>query len=593
MSLRAEVTTGIGGLAGPARALIGLAAVGLGVTLVLAPLSTHQIAVVTGIGLALAGVAALLLPTADRFTRFSARILGGIGIALGVLIAVWPSAGAPWLAFVVGAALIGQGLFQGIQSIRNGGDQRVTNIIGALASVIIGVVTLSWPVLTLTFFRLGVGAWFVFFGLQLVMLALTHRTDSMLRAPRPRSRLRRWSRTIGASLALVLAVGLALGTGAILGGVPLPEPGTFYAAPAEVPSEPGQLLRSEPLTEGVPHGAQAWKILYTTTHSDGSPAISSGTLLAPRDRGEDALPLLSVAHGTTGVAAKCAPSLSATPFADGAGAALEQMVTRHGFAAVTSDYVGLGTRDTHPYLIGDAEARNVLDAARAVQQFSELRTTTDTVVWGHSQGGQGSLWTGQIAESYAPELTVVGIAAFAPAADLYGLAEVNKNDAPGKTVSAYIAATWNTLYPELELQSQLTPGSAGPVTKIQNLCFNGKDVLAAILRGTQVPNQIFPDSLLAGKFGHLLKEQTPVGPFPAPVLVAQGLADPLVKPAQQRAWVAGRCAAGEEIDYRTFPGLDHLSLVAADSPLTPQLVEWTLDRWARTPATPNCAALPR
>jgi hypothetical protein len=32
--------------------------------------------------------------------------------------------------------------------------------------------------------------------------------------------------------------------------------------------------------------------------------------------------------------------------------------------------------------------------------------------------------------------------------------------------------------------------------------------------------------------------------------------------------------------------------VAADSPLTPQIVQWTLDRWSGAPATPNCDELP-
>ena len=73
-----------------------------------------------------------------------------------------------------------------------------------------------------------------------------------------------------------------------------------------------------------------------------------------------------------------------------------------------------------------------------------------------------------------------------------------------------------------------------------------------------------------------------------PVLVAQGLADPLVTPTMQENWVAGRCAAGDPIDFRTYPGLDHMGLVAADSPLTPQLVQWTLDRWAGAAPTPTC-----
>lgn len=589
MPLKSTITASLSSFAVPVRALIGVAGVVLGVLLVLAPLSTHQIAVVTGIGLALAGIAAALLPTIDGFTRVSARVFGAVLFLLGAIIAVWPAGGAPWIAFIVGASLIGHGVLQTVQVIRHGGDQRATSVIIALASIVFGVVALSWPVLTLTFFRLGVGAWFVFFGLQLVLAALYRRTPEQ---KRQRGKLARWSRTIGASLALVLAVAVALGSNWALGGVPLPQPGAFYDPPTSVPSEPGKLIRSEPLREGVPRGADAWRILYTTTNTDGSPAVSSGTIVAPKSRGEEPLQLLSVAHGTTGVAAKCAPSLSATPFADGAGAALEQLVVDNGWAAVTSDYIGLGTAGAHPYLIGDSEARNVLDAARAARELSEVSVTSETVVWGHSQGGQGSLWTGQLAERYAPDVTVQGIAAFAPAADLFGLAEVNKNDAAGKTVSAYIAATWGELYPQLNLAAQLTPGSARGVEQIKDLCFNGQDVLAAILHGTQVPNQIFPDSLLDGEFGDLLRAQTPVGPFPAPVLVAQGLADPLVRPEQQREWVADRCAAGAEIDYREFAGLDHLSLVAADSPLTPELVEWTLARAAGEPATPNCNALP-
>lgn len=587
--LRKDVAASLAVFAGPARAVIGIAAVGLGITLVLAPLTTHQITVVTGVGLVLAGVAAYLLPTLDGFTRVSARVLGAVLVVLGAIIALWPAAGAPWLAFLVGVSLIGHGVLQTVQVIRHGGDQRATSVIIALASIVFGVVALAWPVLTLTLFRLGVGAWFVFFGLQLVMAALYRNAPER---PRRRGRVARWSRTIGASLALVLAIAVALGSGWALGGVPLPNPGKFYTPPASVPDEPGKLIRSERIKAGIPKGADGWRILYTTTNLDGSPAVSSGTIVAPKRRGDDPLPLLSVAHGTTGVAAKCAPSLSATPLADGAGAALEQLVTEHGWAAVTSDYIGLGTAGAHPYLIGDSEARNVLDATRAAQEFADISVEAETVVWGHSQGGQGSLWTGQVAADYAPELTIQGIAAFAPAADLFGLAEVNKTDAAGKTVSAYIASTWAELYPELDLASQLTPGSARGVEKIQDLCFNGKDALSAILHGTQVPNQIFPDRVLDGEFGNLLRAQTPTGPFPAPVLVAQGGADPLVKPDQQRAWVRDRCEAGVEIDYREFAGLDHLSLVAADSPLTPELIAWTLDRTAGAPATPNCEALP-
>ena len=630
MPIRIRILTALAPLARPARAVIALAAVGLGVALILAPLTPQQTAVVTGLGVAVLGLGALLLPAPDAALRLPARVLGAASIVAGAVVALWPGASAPGLALVVGIALVAHGLLRAVQAVLGRGEARVTSVIAALAGIVLGVVALSWPVLTLTVFRLGVGAFLVFQGLALLLALLgdsrrsaraeaasDHAPDpapdpagtlvpdpaaALVPDPaadpaatpvprsRPRGRVARWGRALGASLALVASLALALGTGWALGGVPLPEPGAFYTPPSAVPSEPGRLIRSEPLTTGVPRGAEAWRILYTTTGVAGEPAVSSGTVVAPAQRGDAPLPLLSVAHGTTGVAPKCAPSLSATPFADGAGAALSTLVTEHGWAAVTSDYIGLGTAGPHPYLIGDAEGRNVLDATRAARELDGLRLPAKTVVWGHSQGGQGSLWTGQIAPDYAPELEIAGIAAFAPAANLYGLAEVTKNEAAGKTVSAYIAATWDEIFPELGLADELTPGSAGGVAKISQLCFNGQDALAAILRGTQVPSQIFPDRVLAGEFGRTLRAQTPTGPFPAPVLVAQGLADPLVQPAQQEQWVAGRCAAGVPLDFRTYPGLDHLSLVAADSPLTPELVSWTLDRWAGAPANDTCGA---
>ena len=95
--LRKDVAASLAVFAGPARAVIGIAAVGLGITLVLAPLTTHQIAVVTGVGLVLAGVAAYL-PANPR--RFHARVCQGarraVLVVLGAIIALWPAAGAPW-----------------------------------------------------------------------------------------------------------------------------------------------------------------------------------------------------------------------------------------------------------------------------------------------------------------------------------------------------------------------------------------------------------------------------------------------------------------------------------------------------------------
>jgi alpha-beta hydrolase superfamily lysophospholipase len=282
----------------------------------------------------------------------------------------------------------------------------------------------------------------------------------------------------------------------------------------------------------------------------------------------------SVAHGTTGIVPGCAPSLSPAPFADGAGTALARLVVDHGWVGVISDYVGLGTAGPHAYLVGQAAARNVLDATRAAGQLGQLRLDRRTVVWGHSQGGHGAIWAGSIGPRYAPELDIVGVAALAPATDLDQLATGVKNTTFGRVVSAYLAGSWAAYYPQLDMDRLVDRRYRRTVSRIGQRCFSGRDALAAAAITSQLFGPIFTASALSGTFADLLRANSPHELVSAPLLVAQGDADPLVLPTMQRRWVAARCAAGQRLDVRSYRGLDHLSLVAADSPLTPALVAW-------------------
>lgn len=568
-------------------ALLALASIALGVVLILVHLGKPVMVTLAGAGLVVVGLATVTGVDGAGHSRRWARIPVGLAaVAAGIVVLAWRTASLRTLLWVMVAALVAHGVHTVVAAWRSGTDRRVAGLFSGAAAVLLGLLCLVWPVLAVELIRYAVGAWLVFVGLRALVDLVMERPRAAVRAGR--DRVRRWVRTAAAVGVFLLVLALAIGSAVLLRGDDRPEPDDFYTAVEPLPDEPGVLLRAELLTTGVPAGADAWRILYTTTRPDDTVTVASGVAIAPTGRGGDELPLLSIAHGTTGIVPWCAPSLSATPFADGAAAALEQMVTEHGWAGVISDYVGLGTAGMHPYLVGQAEARNVLDASRAAQQLDGLALSTDTVVWGHSQGGHGALWTGQIAGDYAPELTLRGIAGMAPASDLYRLADEDKDSVGGKTVSAYIATSWNEIYPDLDLSGHLNPGTVHGVEKISDLCFNEKDVIAALLRGTQIPEQVFPDSVLDGGLGDRLRENSPTGPWPAPVLVAQGLADPLVTPTMQQDWVSGRCAAGDPIDFRTYPGLDHMGLVAADSPLTPQLVQWTLDRWAGAEPTPTC-----
>ena len=172
----------------------------------------------------------------------------------------------------------------------------------------------------------------------------------------------------------------------------------------------GELISADPVTQ-TPAGMQAWRIAYWT-RSDRNRAIrATGMVVAPRE----AIParprdVLAWTHGAWGVATRCAPSASANFWAATPGL---QGIQRN-YVVVAPDYPGLGSPGVHPFLAGVDTARSVLDAVRAARSIPGAASGRRFALWGESQGGHAALWTAQSARAYAPDLTLVGVAAAAP-----------------------------------------------------------------------------------------------------------------------------------------------------------------------------------
>ncbi len=115
------------------------------------------------------------------------------------------------------------------------------------------------------------------------------------------------------------------------------------------------------------------------------------------------------AHPTTGSAQACAPSLFVDPFALIEG--LHEFLADGDVIAAT-DYSGMGAIGSPSYLIGTTEGNNVLDSVRAARALRDAHAATRLLLWGHSQGGQATLFAA--AADYAPELHLVGVAVAAP-----------------------------------------------------------------------------------------------------------------------------------------------------------------------------------
>jgi uncharacterized membrane protein HdeD (DUF308 family)/alpha-beta hydrolase superfamily lysophospholipase len=568
-------------------AVLGLACAVLGVYLVLNPVSSVSVllgAVV--IGVLLSGITTLAAARLAR-PQWPAVTAGVLWILTGIVLLAWPDITTKALAVVVGLALVLSGILDVAAGVRGTTDTRVASVISGAATTVFGVLALGWPSITVLVVAIVFGARLVLFGLRLTWSASRHRNSLEPVSDQPSSPgpIRRIGHTMGAVAALVLALALAAVSASLNEGAPVVD--DFYTAPSSVPSEPGQLLRSEPFTRTIPQDARAWRILYTTTRADGVPAVASGLVVVPRGSAAEPRGVIALAHGTTGVDRTCAPSVLDDPFGVGAFFALDRVI-EEGWALVATDYVGLGADPPHPYLVGEPAGRSVLDSVRAARQLPGLGLADETVVWGHSQGGGAALWTGTIAPSYAPDANVIGVAALAPASDLVGLVGGLGDVTGGSIFAAYVLEGYASAYPDVSVDQYVRPSARSSYDATVGRCLAEPAALLSIIGSLTVGGEIFSRDLGSGPLLARLEENVPTAPIDVPLLLAQGASDQLVLPDVQADYVEARCADGQDVDFRTYDGRDHVPLVEADSPLLPELIEWTNDRFAGDAPTPNC-----
>lgn len=570
------------------RALFGLACVVIGGVLASRPFASLSVlvalvaagAVVTGLG----------RWTAARST--TSRVDDAVAaawVAAGIAIAVWPDLGVRGVALFVGVSLVVGGVGDLLSGLRGTSDERLAAVLKGVAGAVLGVVALAWPDITVLVVAVIFGVRTLWFGLT----ELAHSLRALFGfAPnghdRPPGRLRRSFHVIVAAIGLVLA--LLLGSVSAKLNAGEPSVSGFYAAPSDMPTQPGSLIRSEPFPGDVPSGMTAWRILYSTTDREGGIAVASALVVVP-STSKGPLPVIAWAHGTTGVAEKCAPSLLKPSLRagleTGAFFGLDQVIS-NGWALVATDYAGLGTKGPHPYLVGDSAAHSVLDAVRASHELKTIKLTDQTVVWGHSQGGGAALWTGQVAPKYAPDAHVIGVAALAPASDVAGLVDNLAKIPGGSLFASYVLTGYSETYSDVKFADYVKGTAMETVRGLASRCLAEPAALASVLSSVATGMSVFKGDLSSGAMADRLAENVPSGPFEMPLLIAQGEADSLVLPSVQERFVSTLCASGSDVDYRTYEGRDHVPLVELDSPLTPDLVSWTKARFAGESFSGNC-----
>lgn len=358
----------------------------------------------------------------------------------------------------------------------------------------------------------------------------------------------------------------------------------YIPLPGEIAGPPGTLIRQEPVL-GAPLGAIAVRILYRSAGLNGEPIAASGIAIAPvGPPPPGGRPVVVWAHPTTGVVPRCAPSLSLTFFQKVQG--LLPMLER-GYVVVAPDYPGLGTAGPHPYLIGESEARAVLDAARAVKQLP-VGAGHRFVVWGHSQGGHAALYTGLLARRYAPELELLGVAAAAPATELGTLLRDDFKTAVGKILTTMALWSWTRVF-DAPIESVVSADVMPTVNRLAEQCIETpfENLTAAMV---EMPLQrrflTVPDITKVEPWRGIMLRNTP-GALPRglPLLMIQGTADTIVEPAVTEAYVSRQCKAGGPVRFMLMSGIGH-DPIARDT--APAAVQWMAARFAGAPPENDC-----
>ena len=366
----------------------------------------------------------------------------------------------------------------------------------------------------------------------------------------------------------------------------------FYDVPTLRPDgQPGDLLRAEPIV--APEGVNAWRILYRSTGLAGAPVVVSGAVFAPdSEPPPDGFPVAAIGHNTTGIAPACGPSLDPFSPLPGADAAffpqqVEPFVDA-GFAVVATDYRGLGAADgVHPYLVGEAAAYDVLDAARATTYMAGLRLRSETILWGHSQGGHAAAWAGQTAADYAPEIDIVGVVLAAPAADPAVLiASATRDTTAATPLTGFVASlvsAWETVYPRIASPSALTTAGQAKAEVIVHECI---PAVAAAYADRPLGHYLDVDVFSSRSWIEPM-ERNAAGrtPTAAPVLVVQGTADPLVPSAATESFVQRLCDNGTTVRLDLYPDVAHGAVITA---AMPDILTWVSDRLSGAPPTSTC-----
>jgi pimeloyl-ACP methyl ester carboxylesterase len=330
----------------------------------------------------------------------------------------------------------------------------------------------------------------------------------------------------------------------------------------------GDLIWARKVANPLPQAGRTWTLLYRSTSVRGKAIGVSGFVLLPKGKPpKGGWPVVSWAHGTSGIADSCAPSRDPQGPYTGYLARQFGAWLRAGYAIANTDYEGLGTPGVHPYLVGRSEGRGVVDIVRASRQL-DGRLARRYVIAGHSQGGHAALFAAALAPKRAPELRLRGVAAYAPAShlDLLSRALPSFTSPSGLSgLAALVVRGISSVYPQIK-PSQIASDRALPLLpQVDKVCLGALNAPSSF--GGIAPADLVRPGADLEPLNQVLAQQNPNLKIAVPILLAQGLTDTTVLPSLTNQLDGELRTRKNKVRYLTYPDVEHVGIVgAADRP---------------------------
>ena len=346
-----------------------------------------------------------------------------------------------------------------------------------------------------------------------------------------------------------------------------------------VPDAPwGEVLGTEPVD--APDGMVAWRVAYRSQAPDGSATTVSAIVAAPSGTAPaERRPIEAIGLGAVGIADQCAVSRTPDPL-------LRSDLVAGSIAAgrvlAITDLQGLGTPGVHPFGSGESAAHALLDAARAAGQIDEAHAGSRVVLRGWSQGGHGVLFAAELAPTYAPDLEVVGVASVAPFIDLVTFMHNVSSVSRGLGAALTLVRGLGAAYPEADPSLVLTDRGRAALDDVDSLCVEELSARYASV----APSELFTADPSTVDGWRQVLERNSLGPgrIEMPILLLKGDADEILPKQFTDVFVEKLCEAGDPLDYRVYPGADHIGVLAASAA---DVETWIDERLRDVPTAPG------